>query len=271
MANQSLEHLPEEARNYIQTINLQIVSITGFQYPITDYDHALADQVAALREHIELVKADPSICSLIRPEKRTAEDVDDIENSSALRPVRRARVAKLYECSTCLDSHPRGQVTILKCCKTVYCTTCFGEWFTAALSTKQLPKCCDIGIEPKDYQGKLDKDIRKQYKAIVKELEAERKLWCANMTCRAFIKVFSVYSNFENRVTANARISRSNKMPAASFDAESVDERLVPRVQVARLYTRVDRKCARIILQTMSSSRLCPRTSGNDVLDVMLW
>lgn len=200
MADISQEQLPEEARNYITTIDLQISLITGYKYSNQDYDHALADQVAALQELKELVKADPSICSLERPQKRPADDADSDMETPRARPVRRPRTVKLHECSTCLDSFPRREVTVLKCCKTVYCTPCFGEWFTAALSTKQLPKCCEIGIEPKDYNGKLNKDLVKQYKVVVKEHEAERKLWCSNMDCRAFIKVRTSLSK-HNRLT----------------------------------------------------------------------
>lgn len=190
MADRTPARLPEEARNYIETIYLQIASITGFQIPLSDYDHALADQVAVLQELKGLVEADPSICSLERPQKRSAESVDNETGGAAQRPAKRPRVAKLFECSTCFDMLPSREVTKLKCCKTVYCTPCFGEWFRAALATKQLPKCCDIGIEPQDYKGKLDRVLTTQYKAVVKEIEAERRLWCSNMECRAFIKVF---------------------------------------------------------------------------------
>lgn len=189
MADNARETLPQEAQEYIDTINLQIASITGIGAPQTDYEYALVDQVAALQELKRLVIADPSVVAIERPLKRELEDTEDISTTVEGPPAKRQRVFKLLECSTCLERFSRKDTMKLKCCRTTYCIPCIQEWFTTALASKQLPKCCEQGIVPSEYRTKFTTANVAQYKAVVKEVEAERKLWCANENCRAFIKV----------------------------------------------------------------------------------
>lgn len=188
MSNSLPEDLPEEAKAYIRTIDLQIASITGFSSPNNDYEHALAEQITQLRDLRLRVIRKPSIASLHTPRKRRIEESSPTEAHRA-KASKRVRLVQQSECSTCLENHPVGRVITLKCCSMIYCRPCFCAWFEAALSAKQLPKCCETGIEPKEYPATLTKPLIGQYKRVVKEIEAERKLWCANMDCRAFIKV----------------------------------------------------------------------------------
>jgi hypothetical protein len=190
------DQLPEEADNYLKAIDLQIDSITVVDKPQNDYDHALADLLVQLHELKAQIIVNPSTSSLWMSRKRPAEDGQSVNTR-----LKRIRLEEPVECSTCLEFVFPDNTTTLKCCKTIYCKPCFCEWFSTALSTKQLPQCCDVRIEPKDYPAKFTRSLVRQYKAVVQELEAERKLWCSNADCRSFIKVspllFSITTGHE--------------------------------------------------------------------------
>lgn len=171
---------PEDARNLLRTIDFQIESINIGPHYTNDEVHALKQQIAELQAWKQEIEANPCSATL----KRAAEE-------SADAPIRKRRKPGpiTNECSTCMDETPVRHMARLKCCRTRYCNTCFQEWFVAALETKQLPKCCDVGIEPKDYARFLTTEVKKKYKRITAELDAERKIWCANPVCAAVIKV----------------------------------------------------------------------------------
>lgn len=172
--------IPKDAHSLLQTINLQIESITIGQHYTDDEVHTLNQQLAELQAWKRGIEANPSSATL----KRAAEEPADEPI-----PNRRKPVPTMSECSTCMEESPIPDVGKLNCCNTRYCKTCFQAWFTAALDTKQLPKCCDVGIEPKDYARFLAPAVKKKYKQITAELDAERKIWCANPSCGVVIKV----------------------------------------------------------------------------------
>ena len=172
--------VPRDAHNLLQAINLQIESINVDQHSTNDEVHALNQQLAELQTWKREIEANPSSATL----KRAAEEPADepIPKRRKLGPI-------MSECSTCMEEGPTRDVAKLKCCGTRYCKTCFQAWFTAALDTKQLPKCCDVGIEPKRYPSFLTVVVKKKYKQVTAELDAERKIWCANPACGVVIKV----------------------------------------------------------------------------------
>ncbi|KAK5093530.1 hypothetical protein LTR70_004639 [Exophiala xenobiotica] len=172
--------VPRDAHNLLQAINLQIESINVDQHSTNDEVHALNQQLAELQAWKREIEANPSSATL----KRAAEEPTD-------EPIAKRRKPGpiMSECSTCMEESPIRDVAKLKCCNTRYCKTCFQAWFTAALDTKQLPKCCDVGIEPKRYPSFLTVVVKKKYKQVTAELDAERKIWCANPACGVVIKI----------------------------------------------------------------------------------
>lgn len=172
--------IPKDAHNLLQTINLQIESITIVQHYTDDEVHALNQQLAEFQAWKREIEANPSSATLERAAEEPADEPI---------PKRRKPVPIMSECSTCMEESPIRDVAKLNCCNTRYCKTCFQAWFTAALDTKQLPKCCDVGIEPKDYATFLIPAVKKKYKQVTVGLDAERKILCANPACGVVIKV----------------------------------------------------------------------------------
>ena len=178
------EALPEDARNLIQTIDIQLESIIVHEDFTNDETEALLQQRAALEEWKREILAQPDTAS-IKTSKREALD-DEIDADAA---AKRVKWTPETECCSCLQTF-RNRLTVkLKCCETRYCKECFQQWFDAALTTRQLPKCCEIGIEPTEYSRDLNADIKRRYKVVAAEIDAEKKLWCSNAACRVFIKV----------------------------------------------------------------------------------
>lgn len=187
------DDLPEAARNLLQSIDLQLRYVVVERGLQNDHTFALTQQRHELEEWKRQILADPTsilASNAIKLEATDEEGSVDITGNVQLAPAaKRSKRARTTECSTCFDYFRLTETVRLRCCSVRYCRNCFREWFTAALDTKQLPKCCDVGIEPKDYARHLNADIKKKYKDVTTELDAERRLWCSDPDCKVFIKV----------------------------------------------------------------------------------